>query len=203
MSDTQDRDPRAACWNEGFVRGVYADADAAAVRELRRLALEEGLAPSCRRGCDHCCGQHILTSIAEAQALAAFVRREFTSSGLQDLHRRTRSWHAWDGCREGDGGASPDCPLLVAGACSAYPMRPLVCRAHYVTSAPHLCGPSALPAGQRRDPVHLTTVWQATRPFARILQERIEAAGIDFQRTSMLLPHWLAQEMGWEFPPSP
>ena len=35
----------------------------------------------------------------------------------------------------------------MAGACSAYPMRPLVCRAHYVTSAPHLCGPSALPAG--------------------------------------------------------
>jgi hypothetical protein len=203
MPFVDDRDTCPAHWPENFVLGVYAALDAAAGRELNRLALEEGLSPSCHRGCGHCCGQHILTSIAEAQALAAFVRREFSPSGLHDLRRRTREWHAWDRCREGSGVQSPDCPLLVAGACSAYPMRPVICRSHFVTSAPHLCGPQTLPGGQRRDPVAMASVWQATRPFARLLQERVEEAGMDFQRTTMPLPHWLAQEMEWDCTPVP
>jgi hypothetical protein len=40
----------------------------------------------------------------------------------------------------------------------------------------------------------------ATQPFAQPLRTHIEAAGMDFSRSIMLLPHWLAMEMGWESP---
>jgi hypothetical protein len=32
------------------------------------------------------------------------------------------------------------------------------------------------------------------------LRAGIENAGLDFSRSIMLLPHWLALEMGWESP---
>lgn len=196
-------DPRPTPWPESFVRDVYATVDAAAGRELARLAAEEGLVPSCRRGCSHCCGQHVVVSIAEAQALAAFIRREFSAEGLLALRERTARWHAWDNARLGAGIQSPDCPLLVEGACSVYPLRPLVCRTHFVSSAPHLCGLQPPPGAPLRPPSALASVVQASGPSARRLQTRIEACGLDFQRTRMLLPHWLAEEMGWDFPPGP
>jgi len=35
------------------------------------------------------------------------------------------------------------------------------------------------------------------------MKEHIENAGLDFSRSIMLLPQWLAIEMAWEFAVSP
>jgi hypothetical protein len=39
----------------------------------------------------------------------------------------------------------------------------------------------------------------AASPFIMAMQEYIESQGVDFSRSKMLLPQWLAIEMGWDF----
>jgi len=47
--------------------------------------------------------------------------------------------------------------------------------------------------------VVLTAVLEATRPIAAAIRDHTEAAGLDYSRSILLLPQWLAIEMGWEF----
>jgi hypothetical protein len=42
------------------------------------------------------------------------------------------------------------------------------------------------------------SILRATQPFSEVCRADIEAAGLDFSRSILLLPHWLAIEMGWE-----
>jgi len=118
---------------EIFVTSVYSSADEAAGRELNRLCVEESVIPTCKPGCFHCCGQHILTSVVEAQALAHYIKREFQRGEIEDLRIRTQQWHEWDETRPGRHHATHIdeqltfpayhyCPMLVEGKCSAYPM---------------------------------------------------------------------------------
>jgi hypothetical protein len=85
-------------------------------------------------------------------------------------------------------------------ACSAYPVRPVICRTHYVSSDPADCRPSHDPRPVEHAPVVLASILDATQPLAQLLRAEIKPAGGDFSRSIMLLPHWLAVEMGWEFP---
>jgi len=189
------------------VQEVYDRLDDAIGRELERLRREEGTAPSCRRGCSSCCGQHIQTNPTEAHALGQYIRRTFSAKRLRDLKRRTEAWLAWDGRRRtGHATASPAggkeatyCPLLVAGACSAYPVRPVICRTHFVSSDPSACRPhSHDDPPLEAVPAVLATVLRAAQPFADVIRDDIEAAGLDYSRSILLLPHWLTIEMGWE-----
>jgi Fe-S-cluster containining protein len=189
------------------VQEVYDRLDDAIGRELERLRREEGTAPSCRRGCSSCCGQHIQTNPAEAHALGQYIRRTFSAKRLRDLKRRTEAWLAWDGRRRtGHAPADPAggeeatyCPLLVAGACSAYPVRPVICRTHFVSSDPSACRPySHDDRPLEAVPAVLATVLRAAQPFADVIRDDIEAAGLDYSRSILLLPHWLTIEMGWE-----
>ncbi len=195
---------------ENFVNNVYLSVDKAAGRELNRLHVEEGLDPSCKPGCFHCCGQHILTNSEEARALAHYIRREFSQDQIKSLKTRTQQWHAWDETRPGrnhtphiDGQSAFIayllCPMLVDGQCSAYPMRPLVCRTHYVCSDPPACRPFCDPESIEDNPVALASVIVATNQISVRIRERIENAGFDFSGSIMLLPHWLAIEMHWDF----
>ena len=192
---------------ERLVRKVYARIDAAAGRELDRLLREEEVAASCRRGCSSCCGQHIQTNPAEAHALGRYIRRTFSAKRLGDLKRRTEAWLAWDGRkRAGHAPAGPAgdeeasfCPLLVAGACSAYPVRPVICRTHFVSSDPSACRPYSHDGRPPEAvPAVLATVLRAAQPFADVIRDDIETAGLDYSRSILLLPHWLTIEMGWE-----
>lgn len=194
---------------EGFVTGIYSAVDAAAGRELSRLRRAEGIVPSCRRGCCNCCcGQHIQTNIAEAHVLGRYIKRNFTPRQVLELKRRTLAWHTRDAFRRGRPGPAgmtppgaaenaPCCPLLVDRVCSAYPVRPIICRTHFVSSDPSACRPPDefhpdLPA-----PRVLTSVITAGDAFALALRTEIEKTGRDYSRTIKLLPHWLAIEMGW------
>jgi hypothetical protein len=196
---------------EEFVNNIYAALDAATARELDRLENEEGILPRCELGCFHCCRCNILTNIAEAHALAQYIRREFSPEQLDSLRLRTQQWHEWDDSRPGrhpsaeigeqTGLSSYDhcCPLVVDGVCSAYSVRPVVCRTHLVSSPPSSCYRANDPDSTEEAPAMLRSVVIAASPFIMAMQEYIENQGVDFSRSKMLLPQWLAIEMGWDF----
>jgi Fe-S-cluster containining protein len=188
--------------------------DDAIAGELERLRKEEGIVPRCRQGCCHCCRYNIVLSMAEAHALARHLKREWPGERIRELQARTRQWHAWDhsvriggpAARRGPGvdltPDDPGCPLLVNGTCGAYPVRPVVCRTHFVSSPPRLCQAAVHPGSLAGSPVGLTTVVTAASPYSTAIRHHIEHAGLEFTRTQMLLPHWLAAEMGWNFEPA-
>ena len=196
---------------EIFVNSVYSSVDEAARRELNRLRIKDCVITTCKLGCYHCCGQYILTNVAEAHALSQYVKREFSIDQIADLRMRTQQWHEWNDSRPGRYPSTnidvqtvlsdyhPYCPMLVKGACSAYPVRPVICRTHFVCSDPPACRPSNDPESIEDDPLALTSIVTATSPFSMKIRNSIETAGLDFCQSIMLLPHWLAIEMGWDF----
>ncbi len=196
---------------ERFVIGVYASLDEAIACELERLRGAEGIVPSCQPGCCHCCRYHILTNSAEAHTLAQYIRREFSADQIADLRLRTQQWHEWDDSKPGrhpssniDGLADlscydHSCPLDVNGVCGAYPVRPVVCRTHFVSSPPQSCQVANDPESTADAPLMLRSVVTVASPFSTALQDYIENSGLDFSRSRMLLPQWLAIEMGWDF----
>jgi len=196
---------------ENFVNGVYSSVDEAIACGLDRLRREDGIIPACKLGCCHCCRYHILTNIAEAHTLAQYVKRELSIDQINDLRMRTQQWHEWDNSRPGRyPSANIDeqtdlsnydhcCPLMVNGACIAYPARPVVCRTYFVSSHPPSCCAAKDPESMEDAPVVLTSVATTTSPFSMAIRDHIENAGLDFSRSIMLLPHWLAIEMGWDF----
>lgn len=196
---------------EDFVCSVYRAVDEATACELERLRNEESIIPMCRLGCCHCCRFHIPMNIAEARTLARYIRRELSSTQMRDLRMRTRRWHQWEHSRPGRypsarfdepadlSGYDHCCPLLVDGACIAYPVRPIVCRTHFVRSHPASCCAANDRESTADAPVALMSVVTASRPFAGAIRDHIEDAGLDFSRSILLLPHWLALEMGWDF----
>jgi len=196
---------------ESFVNGVYSSVDEATASRLDRLRSEDGVIPTCKLGCSHCCRHHILMNIAEAHTLAQYVKRELSADRIDDLRIRTQQWHEWEDSRPGRyPPANIDkqvnlsnydhcCPLLVNGACDAYPVRPVVCRTHFVRSHLLSCSAANNPESTEDAPVVLKCVVAAASPFSMAMRDHIENAGFDFSRSIMLLPHWLAIEMGWDF----
>ena len=199
---------------EEFVTGVYSSLDRATACELARLRRENGIIPTCRSGCSHCCRYHILTNIAEAHTLVQYIRRKFSAAQISDLRMRTQQWHEWDNSRPGRPAAIiteltdlsnyvHSCPFVVDGACSVYPVRPVVCRTHFVCSPAQACRATNDPAATDAAPHVLKSVIHAASPFTMEIRDHVEKAGLDFSRSTMLLPQCLAVEMGWDFAIAP
>lgn len=196
---------------EAFVRDLYARVDEAVALGLNRLRSESGVIPTCKLGCCSCCRFHILTNILEAHTLARFVRREFSADRVSELRTRTQQWWEWDRSRPGRHPPSEidietdlsnyehRCPLLVDGACSAYPVRPLVCRTHYVDSHQQLCFAANDPESSEDHPKVIAPILEATRSLTLTMRQYIESSGMDYSRSMMLLPHHMAIQMGWDF----
>lgn len=197
---------------ENFVKGIYSLVDAAAVHWLGLLRNEHGIVSTCKFGCCHCCRYHILMNIAEAHTLSQYIKREFSVDHINDLRMRTQRWHEWDNSRRkrpslanvADKVGLSDCdryccPLLENGECGVYPVRPMVCRTHFVSSDPLACRAANDPESVKKAAVVLTSVVTATSPFSTAIKDHIENGGLDCSRSIMLLPHWLAIEMGWDF----
>lgn len=136
---------------------LYADVE-------RNLALvfdtyaTEGVAPTCRKGCDACCHQLVMVTVAEAREVARVLetRSQTTQSAIRD---RIADWHEAtkdlrqrlqsgldEPLEELVEGLAADywqrrvpCPFLEAGACAVYEGRPLACRHHFSVSDPALC----------------------------------------------------------------
>jgi Fe-S-cluster containining protein len=189
---------------EEFVNSVYMSVDEAIGCELSRLVTEKGVVPSCKAGCYYCCGQHILTSIIEAKAVIQYIKREFSQHQIEDLRIRTRKWHEWDSIRSDSDDTKmlrtyQYCPMLVENECSIYPVRPLICRTHYVCSDSQACRPLNDPKSVSENPVALKSVVTATNKFTVMIKDHIRDRGLHFYDSIMLLPHWIATEMNWHF----
>jgi len=196
---------------ERFVRSVYASMDRAIAEKLNRLRAEEDILPSCAAGCGHCCRYYILTNMAEAHTLVQYIRREWKKEQINKLRSRTEQWHAWDRSQSAGrlsavnekqvdlSGYEDGCPLLVHGNCDAYPVRPAVCRSHFISDSPLSCQAANHPGTTASAPFVLASIVAAADPFRDIIRAHVEKAGCDFDRTRMLLPHWLAIGMGWDF----
>ena len=200
---------------EKFVNCVYSSLDEAIACALDQLRSGDGIIPTCTRGCSHCCRNHIVTNVAEAHALAQYIKREFSIGQISSLRIRTKQWHEWNdykpcscpsaNIREQTDLSSYDhcCPLLVNGACSAYPVRPVVCRTHYICSHPRFCREANDPESTKPPPVVITSIIKETSQFLVTIRDYIESAGWNFSRSIMLLPHWLAIQMDWDFAITP
>jgi Fe-S-cluster containining protein len=196
---------------EIFVKAVYSSVDEAVARTLHLLRNETGIVPSCKLRCCHCCRYRIVMNIAETRTLAQYIKREFSPEQRKDLRRRTQRWHEWDDslrgrCASADMAKQADaspydpcCPLLINGACSAYGVRPVVCRTHFVSSHPSSCQAANDPESAEESPLVIDLVLTATTPFSMAIKDHIEKAGWDYSRSMTLLPHGLASEMGWDF----
>ena len=200
---------------EKFVMDTYFALDNAVAHGLDRLQSKDGIVSNCKLGCSYCCRFHIPMNIAEAHTLAQYIKREFSADQINDLRIRTHQWHAWDSSRPGRypfinidnkidiSNYIPCCPLLVNGACTAYAARPVICRSHHVSTNPLLCLAANEKNSVQETPVVLKPILTAASPFSMAIKNHIENTGTDFSRSIMLLPHWLAIQMKWDFAISP
>lgn len=81
---------------EKLVTGVYASVDAATACSLEKLRSEDGVIPSCKQGCCHCCRFFILINVAEARTLVRYIRRNFSPDRIEALRMKTLQWHEWE-----------------------------------------------------------------------------------------------------------
>ena len=196
---------------ERFLKALYASVDEAISCSLERLRHEEGMVPSCRLGCSHCCRFPILMSVAEARTLANFVKRTFRPEQIDALRMRTHQWQRLDeslrgrslpvppSAGEDDSPCTLPCPMLVESECSVYDVRPLLCRTHYVLSHPRSCCSVNDPRSLEARPIVIESIKEATGFYTAAMKDFIEEGGEDYCRSMTLLPHGLAVEMGWDF----
>jgi Fe-S-cluster containining protein len=109
----------------------YVDTALAVVRDEYDPPLE------CRAGCTFCCCKPgVLATVPEVLRLVEFVQTTFSAARIEALTTRTDAYAASVGRRSFNDpfNESIPCPLLVDGLCSAYEVRPLVCRGYNSTS---------------------------------------------------------------------
>lgn len=108
---------------------------------------------SCRIRCVQCCRLHILSPEIEALMAALWIR-EMPRQQRRRLAKRLRKWEQkletfvthkghWDSQEEFLKDYADEflwCPFLEHALCKIYPVRPLNCRCHFVTSPPEKCG---------------------------------------------------------------
>ena len=101
--------------------------------ELLQKANPEPQPPACRPGCNFCCYNQVELTAPEALLMGHFLAERLDSAGLQLLLARVEK-----SCRQRAGKTKRQladrrvefpCPLLEAGHCLAYEVRPLMCRA--------------------------------------------------------------------------
>jgi hypothetical protein len=111
-------------WLAGLLR-AYHISDTAVRANLERETARRGAPPACRAGCHVCCvGLYVPVSDFEVLGLWWYCA-EIMPEATQRLVRVNLLVQE----------ITPACPFLVDGGCAVYPLRPFVCRQHYVFGA--------------------------------------------------------------------
>ncbi len=194
---------------ETYITDLYKDIDETAALYLKHLKEVSGIVPTCKLGCYSCCQSYILINNIEAHILSQYIKREFTISQINALKLKTQNWFDWENSSPGRypgntvksekhlPGDDHYCPLLLNGACSIYPARPIICRASFVYSPSGACNKTK--TGYTPHLKVLTSIMAEIAPHTQALKTHIERTGINYSTSLMLLPHWLAREMNWHF----
>jgi Fe-S-cluster containining protein len=177
---------------------VYQGIDETAGKKLAQLA-GTGVVPTCAEGCSHCCNLEIPMTRAEGETLVTWLRANRTDAELDAIRARLRDWLAWyRGAYVAHvaGGLTrvetffrhaPMCSLLEDRRCTVYPVRPVTCRNHLVSSPASVCDP-AVGTG---DSAGMLDVAQATYEHVVEIRRVIERQGGSFLASVHLLPEWL------------
>ncbi|MGE5181110.1 MAG: YkgJ family cysteine cluster protein, partial [Acidobacteriota bacterium] len=163
---------------------VYEGCEQAAAARLAQLAAR-GVTASCAAGCTFCCSYEIPTTRAEAETLVAWLQEHRSAAELAAIGDRLRGWLAWyrDELPRVDlprdvafARHAPRCALLEAdGRCGAYPVRPVSCRNHLVSSPAADCDPAS-----GKEPVQILDVPRATVDHVSAIRRTIERQGGNF-----------------------
>ena len=108
-----------------IVLDTYYISDVQVEEHLVSLA-RRGVAPACKRGCDACC----------KGAMVPFTEPEFTAISWYASEILSGQARVQVKQRLFDNQNSLECPFLIDGACSIYPVRPLICRQFLVKGSP-------------------------------------------------------------------
>lgn len=189
---------------------VFQEVDELVDREIAR-SVAKGRPPTCVKGCSHCCRQEVYAPRAEVEAIVEWLEGSAPHL-IADLAARIEGWLRWYRTEYPALVASgvprhaafyahaPPCPALVDGACSIYPVRPVFCRTHQVTSPADACRPGGDPA--RLDvPIEPMAIVPRAAHVATKLRVLVESQGADFNATVHLLVEWLAHLLGVEAQP--
>jgi len=115
-----------------FMDRLLMALDAFMLATVERYAAQ-GVIPTCKRGCSHCCVIPVGITPLEAFHIARFVAQ--SGCGLTNLRRRLKqnSDYRHDGGSEDP--RTVKCVFLQNRVCSIYPVRPVTCRSYF-----SLCG---------------------------------------------------------------
>ena len=173
------------------VRGAREDAT------RRRLPVAT---TACTSGCAHCCKLHVSISAPEAIVLAAFLTDTVKPNDLATLAARVEAMAVRVALLDHDGRMrdNGDCPLLVDGRCSVYPVRPLACAAANSLDAAACARGGEIPIeSQQLCAIRATQIGLAVASAARALDfgryELCGALAIALQ-TPDAADRWLAGE---------
>lgn len=101
--------------------------------EVQSDLVKERQALACRRGCAACCHLKVTATAAEVFGILDYLESQAQPSVRDAVHARIRQAAAQVRA-EGEGARlhlSTPCPLLADGQCTAYTVRPLMCRRHH------------------------------------------------------------------------
>lgn len=189
---------------------MHDNADLYASTHLPVLA-EKGIVSSCKAGCGACCHQEILLPRPEADLMVNHLRAHLAPADMAALQTRLSEWLRWvrevlPGLLKGNSdwdhvyyNEGPGCPLLIDNNCSAYPVRPLTCRLHYVSSPPERCLRDK-DEGYVDDKVEVITEI-SRQSFGEDLNNFMVSCGHSFAASVHRLPEWLAHLFGVEREP--
>lgn len=162
---------------------IIQNLDNAIVGRVIEEAQANGTPISCRAGCSACCRQFVSVNLFEAEAILDWIRSQPEERQAEIEARFQRALARLNAAGVIERILDPDwllneglvkkmasdyfhagvpCPFLENDRCGIYPIRPLVCREHMVTSPAELCqDPARYEARAVRFPLRLSHVLYA------------------------------------------
>ena len=187
---------------------VFQGCDDVGVSTLAELA-KTGVTASCTAGCSHCCSQEIPMTRAEGEMLVAWLVENRTPEELDAIRARLRGWLAWyrtEYPQHLAAGLSrvdvffrhaPKCALLEDDRCSAYRVRPVACRNHFVSSPASRCDP-ATGTGEIDE---ILAVSKASYDHVVEIRRVVERQGGNFMASVHMHAEWLVHLLDVEREP--
>jgi Fe-S-cluster containining protein len=178
---------------------VLADCSETGDKKLAELA-GKGIVPSCGPGCSHCCRLEVPISRAEGEVVVEWLHANRTPEQLEAIRDKLRAWIHWyrvdypkliaSGLTRVEIFAkhAPLCSMIENDSCSVYPVRPILCRNHHVSSPVAECDP----ATTTREPEPIFAVPLAARAHVMELQNLVSRQGGDYFATVHLIGEWFA-----------